>query len=106
MASDSDAGPIASSNCIASPAHAGTASPASDRRATQGALKLLPIVAASGFAGLGYEIVWARILGAGLGTEMTAVLGSVAGFFAGLALGAFTLDAPIRRSRSPRVNVP
>jgi spermidine synthase len=30
------------------------------------------------------------------------VLGAVAGFFAGLALGAFVLDRPIRRARSPR----
>jgi spermidine synthase len=36
-----------------------------------------------------------------LGTEMMAVLGSIAGFFSGLALGAFKLDAWIRRSRSP-----
>src|SRR6266404_8548609 len=62
---------------------------------------LMPIVAASGFAGLGYEIVWTRQLSIALGTEMMAVLGAVAGFFGGLALGAFVLDRPIRRSRSP-----
>ena len=65
--------------------------------------KLIPIVAASGFAGLGYEIVWTRELSLALGTEMMAVLGAVAGFFGGLALGAFTLDRPIRRARSPHV---
>ncbi|MDB6044622.1 MAG: putative Spermine/spermidine synthase family protein [Gammaproteobacteria bacterium] len=65
--------------------------------------KLVPVVAASGFAGLGYEIVWTRELSLALGTEMMAVLGAVAGFFAGLALGAFTLDGPIRRARSPYV---
>jgi len=64
---------------------------------------LIPIVAASGFAGLGYEIVWTRQLSLALGTEMMAVLGAVAGFFAGLALGAFVLDGPIRRARSPRL---
>ena len=32
---------------------------------------------------------------------MMAVLGAVAGFFGGLALGAFVLDRPIRRSGSP-----
>ena len=63
---------------------------------------LIPIVAASGFAGLGYEIVWTRQLSLALGTEMMAVLGAVAGFFAGLALGAFALDGAIRRTRSPR----
>jgi hypothetical protein len=32
-----------------------------------------------------------------------AVLGAVAGFFAGLSLGAFCLDGPIRRARSPQI---
>src|SRR5919201_1889556 len=64
--------------------------------------RLVPIVAASGFAGLGYEIVWIRELSVALGTEMMAVLGAVAGFFGGLALGAFVLDGPIRRARSPQ----
>ncbi len=63
------------------------------------ALKLL--VAASGLAGLGYEIVWTRQLALALGTEMMAVLGAVAGFFAGLALGAFVLDGRIRRAANP-----
>jgi spermidine synthase len=62
---------------------------------------LVPIVAASGFAGLGYEIVWMRQLSLVLGTEMMAVLGGIAGFFGGLALGAFALDGPIRRAQSP-----
>jgi spermidine synthase len=64
---------------------------------------LIPIVAASGFAGLGYEIVWTRMLSLALGTEMMAVLGVVAGFFGGLALGAFALDRVIREARSPRL---
>ncbi|MGX1321644.1 spermidine synthase [Bradyrhizobium sp. USDA 377] len=62
---------------------------------------LVPIVTASGFAGLGYEIVWTRQLSLALGTEMMAVLGVIAGFFGGLALGAFALDRMIRRSTSP-----
>lgn len=64
-------------------------------------LALIPIVAASGFAGLGYEIVWTRQLAHAFGTEMMAVLGAVAGFFCGLALGALVLDRPIRIARSP-----
>lgn len=64
---------------------------------------LMSIVAGSGFAGLGYEIVWTRQLSLALGTEMMAVLGAIAGFFGGLALGAFVLDRPIRRARSPRM---
>ncbi|MFX8965023.1 hypothetical protein ABTN15_19630, partial [Acinetobacter baumannii] len=62
---------------------------------------LLPLVAASGFAGLGYEIGWTRQLALGLGTEMMAVRGAVAGFFGGLALGAVALDRPIRSASSP-----
>ncbi|UWU74000.1 spermidine synthase [Bradyrhizobium huanghuaihaiense] len=62
---------------------------------------LVPIVTASGFAGLGYEIVWTRQLSLALGTEMMAVLGVIAGFFGGLALGAFALDRLIRRATSP-----
>ncbi|MDU6320989.1 hypothetical protein, partial [Bradyrhizobium sp.] len=41
------------------------------------------LIAASGLAGLGYEIVWTRQLSLALGTEMMAVLGAIAGFFAG-----------------------
>ena len=63
-------------------------------------LSLVGLAAASGCAGLGYEIVWMRQLSLALGTEMMAVLGSIAGFFAGLALGAFALDGLIRRASS------
>ena len=41
------------------------------------------------------------MLSTALGTDMMAALGVVAGFFAGLALGAFVLDGPIRRARRP-----
>lgn len=70
-------------------------------RASSTGWVLIPVVAASGFAGLGYEIVWTRQLSLALGTEMMAVLGAIAGFFAGLAIGAFALDGVIRRSRAP-----
>ncbi len=63
---------------------------------------MIPIVAASGFAGLAYEVVWTRMLALALGTEMMAVLGVVTGFFGGLALGAFALDRIIRRAPSAR----
>jgi spermidine synthase len=75
---------------------------AAEQRRLHHGWALIPMVAASGFAGLGYEIVWTRQLSLALGTDMMAVLGAVAGFFAGLALGAFALDGPIRRARSPR----
>src|SRR5215510_3544545 len=82
---------------------ADTTRPAADRPSGNSSWKLIPIVVASGFAGLGYEIVWTRVLSLALGTEMMAVLGAVAGFFGGLALGAFTLDRSIRHATSPRV---
>lgn len=72
-----------------------------DAPAIRRAAMLVPLVAASGFAGLGYEIVWTRQFSLALGTEMMAVLGAIAGFFAGLALGAFALDRLIRRTASP-----
>lgn len=59
------------------------------------------IVCASGFAGLGYEIVWTRLLVVSLGHEIIAVLAVLAAFFAGLALGAFALGEPLRRTPNP-----
>ena len=41
------------------------------------------------------------MLALSLGSEMTAVLGVVTGFFAGLAGGALLLDRPIRRAANP-----
>jgi spermidine synthase len=55
----------------------------------------------SGIAGLGYEMVWSRLFTTALGHEILAVLAVVAGFFSGLALGAYSLDAWVRRSRFP-----
>src|SRR6266481_5320657 len=99
---DPDSGAMASGDRFAPEARAGAAPAASVRQRIDSCWALMPIVAASGFAGLGYEIVWTRQLSLALGSEMMAVLGAVAGFFAGLALGAFVLDRPIRRARSPR----
>ncbi|MEO1227766.1 MAG: fused MFS/spermidine synthase [Myxococcota bacterium] len=58
---------------------------------------------ASGFAGLGYQAVWTRMLSLGLGHELVAVLAVVAAFFCGLSLGGFLLDGPVSRSRRPGV---
>ncbi len=99
---DPDSGAMASGDRFAPEARAGAGPAASVRQRIDSSWALMPIVAASGFAGLGYEIVWTRQLSLALGSEMMAVLGAVAGFFAGLALGAFVLDRPIRRARSPR----
>jgi spermidine synthase len=99
---DPDSGAMASDDRFAPEVRAGAGPAASVRQRIDSSWALMPIVAASGFAGLGYEIVWTRQLSLALGSEMMAVLGAVAGFFAGLALGAFVLDRPIRRARSPR----
>ncbi|MBK8175656.1 MAG: fused MFS/spermidine synthase [Rhodospirillales bacterium] len=63
---------------------------------------LLVLSFLSGFAGLGYEIVWTRMLSVTLGHEIFAVLAVIAAFFIGLALGAWTLDRWICASRVPR----
>lgn len=55
----------------------------------------------SGLAGLGYEVVWTRMLAVGLGHEIVATLAVLGAFFSGLALGAFLFDRPIRRSQRP-----
>jgi spermidine synthase len=55
----------------------------------------------SGFAGLGYEIVWTRLFAVGLGHEIPAVLAVVAAFFSGLALGAWILDRKVSVSPVP-----
>lgn len=58
-------------------------------------------MAASGFAGLGYQIVWTQQAGTWLGHEAVAVLAVVAAYFGGLALGAATLARRIDRSAHP-----
>jgi hypothetical protein len=55
----------------------------------------------SGLAGLGYEMLWSRLFRVALGHEIPAVLAVVAAFFSGLALGAYTLDARLRRTPHP-----
>ncbi|MBE7501114.1 MAG: hypothetical protein HS113_12555 [Verrucomicrobiales bacterium] len=55
----------------------------------------------SGTCGLGYQMLWTRWFGLGLGQELPALLAVVAAFFGGCALGAGMLDGPIRRSPRP-----
>jgi len=66
-------------------------------------LKLLALLlmAASGFAGLGYQIVWTQQLGLVLGHESAAVLAVVAAFFGGLSLGALLPGRRIEASGHP-----
>ena len=56
----------------------------------------------SGFAGLGYQIIWTQQFALCLGTESAAVLAVVAAFFSGLALGALWLGARVENSRRPQ----
>ena len=58
-------------------------------------------MAASGFAGLGYQIVWTQQFGLVLGHESAAVLAVVAAFFGGLSLGALLLGRRIEASARP-----
>jgi spermidine synthase len=55
----------------------------------------------SGVAGLGYEMVWTRVMAISLGHEIASVLAVVSAFFGGLALGSWALDGPVRRSARP-----
>ena len=65
------------------------------RRATLG------LMAVSGFAGLGYQIVWTQQCALWLGHESAAVLAVVAAFFGGLAVGAVAAGSRIERSAYP-----
>ncbi|WP_235537975.1 fused MFS/spermidine synthase [Pelomonas sp. Root1217] len=65
------------------------------------ALALL-LMAASGFAGLGYQIVWTQQLGLVLGHESAAVLAVVAAFFGGVSLGSLLLGQRIDASPRPQ----
>ena len=59
------------------------------------------LMTASGFAGLGYQVVWVQQCGLWLGHEAAAVLAVVAAFFGGLGVGALWLGPRIERSERP-----
>jgi spermidine synthase len=61
----------------------------------------LCLMLASGFAGLGYQMVWTQQCALWLGHESAAVLAVVAAFFGGLALGALLMGPRIERSARP-----
>jgi spermidine synthase len=56
---------------------------------------------ASGFAGLGYQVVWTQQSALWLGHESAAVLAVVTAFFGGLAVGALSLGRRIENSLRP-----
>lgn len=55
----------------------------------------------SGFAALGFQLMWTRIFSIGIGNELASVLAVVSAFFGGLALGSWLLDKRIFRSARP-----
>ncbi|HVY69075.1 MAG TPA: fused MFS/spermidine synthase [Verrucomicrobiae bacterium] len=55
----------------------------------------------SGVAGLGYQVVWGKLFALGLGHEIPSLLGVIAAFFLGMALGAWQIDSFIRKSPCP-----
>jgi spermidine synthase len=62
---------------------------------------VMALMLASGFAGLGYQIVWTQQSALWLGHETAGVLAVVAAFFGGLATGALLLGRRIAASRQP-----
>ncbi len=61
----------------------------------------LVLMVASGFAALACQIIWTQQTAIWLGHETTAVLAVVGAFFAGLAVGAFTLGRRVEASPRP-----
>lgn len=57
----------------------------------------------SGIAGLGYQMVWSRMLSVSLGHETVAVIAVVSAFFIGLSVGAFALGQRVRKSAAPHL---
>src|SRR5262249_25021179 len=75
--------------------------PVDSRVMLKQALLITAIACLSGFAGLGYEIVWTRMLAVSLGHEIVAVLGVISALFAGLALGSLMPGRRIAASARP-----
>ncbi|WP_431266082.1 fused MFS/spermidine synthase [Roseateles chitinivorans] len=61
----------------------------------------LALMGLSGFAGLGYQMVWTQQCALWLGFEAAAVLAVITAFFGGLALGAVAFGGRIERTASP-----
>ena len=55
----------------------------------------------SGAAALGYELLWTRLLGLSLGSETLGVLATLAGFFGGMAVGAWALHRRAHAAADP-----
>ncbi|HEX7480558.1 MAG TPA: fused MFS/spermidine synthase, partial [Polyangiales bacterium] len=68
---------------------------------TQPPALLYVLVALSGAAGLGYELLWIRALGLHFGTTAPAITSVVATFMAGLGVGNWLFGAAADRSERP-----
>src|SRR5262245_32342834 len=86
----------------------GLQTPSADVKAPPAARAALPrrhlalgLMTVSGFAALGYQIVWTQQGALWLGHEAAAVLAVVCAFFGGLAVGAVLLGSRIDRSSRP-----
>jgi spermidine synthase len=64
-------------------------------------LAALLLMTASGFAGLGYQIVWTQQFSLWLGHESAAVLAIVCALFGGLAVGSFAITGAIQNTTAP-----
>lgn len=62
---------------------------------------ILPLFFCSGAAGLGYQLVWARMFAAGLGHEVPAMIAVVGAFLGGMAVGAWSLGRRIDNCPKP-----
>lgn len=63
--------------------------------------ELAAAAALAGAAALAYETLWTRLLGLALGHEQLGVLAVLAGFFAGMALGAWLTHTRVGSLRRP-----
>jgi len=60
------------------------------------------LMMASGFAGLGYQIIWTQEFALCLGNESASLLAVVTAFFAGLAAGALAFGSRVESSAHPQ----
>ena len=73
----------------------------SEAASATAALPAIVLMLASGFAGLGYQIVWTQQSALWLGHESVAVLAVVTAFFGGLGVGAILLGRRVADSARP-----
>src|SRR5205823_2884719 len=73
-----------------------------NRRPSRVLAALFALFFCSGFAGLGYQIVWTKSFAAGIGQEYPATLAVVTAFMSGLGLGGLLFERLPLRLQSSR----